>query len=114
MKFTVTERNFSVSGNSPLQGKVAIVTGASSGIGSAIVRALTRNGAKVAMAARRVDRMKDLEHVVKTEGGIAILVKTDVLDRQEVRWSFSNAFFHCRNKTYLCGRASVQGASDPL
>lgn len=40
----------------PLDGKVAIVTGSSSGIGEAIARALAENGAKVALAARRKDR----------------------------------------------------------
>ena len=44
--------------NSPLAGKVAVVTGASSGIGEATARGLTRLGASVVMAARRFDRLK--------------------------------------------------------
>ena len=71
----------------PLSGQVAIVTGASSGIGAAIALHLCRAGAKVALAARRVDKMSELRSAIQAEDGVAICVKTDVTDRKQVqRW----------------------------
>ena len=68
-----------------LQGKVAIVTGASSGIGRAIAETLAANGAKVAMAARRVERLQEIEAGIAAKGGVAICVKVDVVKREDVR-----------------------------
>ncbi|XP_076468299.1 uncharacterized protein LOC143299079 isoform X1 [Babylonia areolata] len=68
----------------PLSDRVAIVTGASSGIGSAIAVCLASSGARVAMAARREDKLHELEKRISDEGGVAISVKTDILDRQQV------------------------------
>lgn len=68
----------------PLEGRVAIVTGASSGIGKATVISLAKAGAKVAMAARRIEPMKEVQDQIILEGGIAIPVKTDVTKRDEV------------------------------
>ena len=67
-----------------LANKVALVTGASSGIGAAIARSLARAGAKVAMAARRVDMLDANRRLIEEQGGVAIAVKCDVTDRQMV------------------------------
>lgn len=64
-----------------LQNKVIVITGASSGIGQATAEALVREGARVMLAARRVDR---LESLVKKLGDQATFHKTDVTDRQQV------------------------------
>ncbi len=69
----------------PLDGRVAIVTGASSGIGAAIATHLARAGAKVAMAARREEKLQEVVRAIEDEGGVAIAVKTDVVNRQDVR-----------------------------
>lgn len=68
----------------PLSDRVAIVTGASSGIGAAIALALASAGARVAMAARREEKLRELEQRISDEGGVAISVKSDVLSRKEV------------------------------
>ncbi|GFG29419.1 hypothetical protein Cfor_02620 [Coptotermes formosanus] len=68
-----------------LDGKVALVTGASSGIGAAIAEHLAGAGAKVALAARRMDRLKELQTKIECQGGIAITVMMDVCDEQQVR-----------------------------
>lgn len=68
-----------------LDGKVAIVTGASSGIGKAIASALARSGAKVALAARRVERLQEMQKDIEKDDGIAIALKTDVTKREEVK-----------------------------
>ena len=67
----------------PLDGKVAIVTGASSGIGAAIARLLAGAGALVAMAARREDRLRTLQGDIEHDGGTAIALKCDVTDRAQ-------------------------------
>ena len=69
----------------PLDGKSAIVTGASSGIGSETVRALARDGANVALAARREDRLEEIADEVEHDHGVETLaVPTDVTDEGAV------------------------------
>ena len=68
----------------PLDGQVAIVTGASSGIGHAVSTHLARAGAKVALAARREDKLQTLKSAIENEGGVAIVVKCDVTNRKDV------------------------------
>ena len=63
-----------------LDGKVAIVTGASSGLGVAFARALAQAGADVALGARRLDRLEDTKAMVEALGRRAITVRTDVAD----------------------------------
>ncbi len=63
-----------------LDGKVAIVTGASSGLGVAFAQALAEAGADVALGARRVDRLADTAALVEAAGRRAITVATDVAD----------------------------------
>jgi NADP-dependent 3-hydroxy acid dehydrogenase YdfG len=65
-----------------LNGAVALVTGASSGIGEATARMLAGRGAVVAMAARRTDRLEALGAEIAGSGGTALPVKLDVSDRE--------------------------------
>ncbi|MFL6174795.1 MAG: SDR family NAD(P)-dependent oxidoreductase, partial [Marmoricola sp.] len=63
-----------------LDGKVAIVTGASSGLGVAFAQALAEAGADVALGARRVERLADTAALVEAAGRRALSVATDVSD----------------------------------
>ena len=66
-----------------LDGTVALVTGASSGIGAATARALAAEGAAVALVARRKDRLDDLAADIGAAGGRALVLETDVTDQQQ-------------------------------
>lgn len=68
-----------------LQGKVALVTGASSGIGEATALALAAQGAYVAAAARRADRLAALIKRIEERGSQAIALAVDVADEAQVR-----------------------------
>ena len=68
-----------------LKGKVAVVTGASSGIGEATARALAERGAAVVVAARNEEKLQFLAREVSAAGGRALAVKTDVTDEASVR-----------------------------
>ncbi|ELZ77618.1 MULTISPECIES: SDR family oxidoreductase [Haloferax] len=63
---------------SELDGKVAIVTGASSGIGSATAKSLASRGASVVVAARREGELEELAATIEDDGGDALVVPTDV------------------------------------
>ena len=68
-----------------LQGKVALVTGASSGIGEATAVALAAEGAAVAIAARRVDRLDALKATLEAAGARVVAVALDVTDEAACR-----------------------------
>ncbi len=66
-----------------LRGTVALVTGASSGIGAATATALAAQGAAVAVAARRRDRLDTLAAEIKDQGGTALVLECDITDQQQ-------------------------------
>ncbi len=66
-----------------LDGQVAIVTGASAGIGEASVRWLAREGARVVMAARRLDRLDAIKREIEAGGGVAAAVAADITSEED-------------------------------
>lgn len=67
-----------------LNGKTAFVTGASSGIGEATALGLAAEGARVAMTARRIDRLNDLADRIHRRGGDAVAIQADVTSEVEI------------------------------
>ena len=71
--------------NENIQGRVIVITGASSGLGEAAARLLAAQGAPVVLGARRQDRIQALARELTAGGGKAIAVTTDVTDRTQVQ-----------------------------
>ncbi|HVL09833.1 MAG TPA: SDR family NAD(P)-dependent oxidoreductase, partial [Burkholderiaceae bacterium] len=67
-----------------LTGRIAVITGASSGMGQATARLLAARGAKVALLARRQDALQKLADEIRKAGGTALAIATDVTDQTAV------------------------------
>jgi NADP-dependent 3-hydroxy acid dehydrogenase YdfG len=68
-----------------IEGKVVIITGASSGLGEAAAHHLADKGASLALAARRTERIEGLAEEITNNGGEALAVTTDVTEREQVQ-----------------------------
>ena len=68
-----------------LEGKVALVTGGGTGVGASIAMALSKAGAKVALAARRVEKLKETEESIIAQGGFAKSFSLDVSSEENVK-----------------------------
>ncbi|MEE0709488.1 MAG: SDR family NAD(P)-dependent oxidoreductase [Gemmiger sp.] len=68
-----------------VQGKVAVVTGASRGIGEAIARAFAANGMKVVLAARSEEQGQKVAEEIVAPGGDAVFVRTDCSDPAQIK-----------------------------
>ncbi len=88
-----------------LDGTVALVTGASSGIGEATAVALAAQGAKVALAARRVDRLQELAARIGTDD--VLVVETDLTDESEARSMVERTVAHFGRLDTLVNNAGV-------
>jgi NAD(P)-dependent dehydrogenase (short-subunit alcohol dehydrogenase family) len=74
-----------------LTGRTALITGASSGLGRRMAKVLAANGAKVALAARRMDRLRALAEEIAAAGGQASAVEMDVTDEASIIAAFDAA-----------------------
>lgn len=74
-----------------LEGRVALITGASSGLGSQFARTLAQAGACVVLAGRRVERLKDLRAEIEGRGGDAHVVQLDVTDVASIKAAVAHA-----------------------
>ena len=74
-----------------LTGEVALVTGASSGLGLRFAEVLAANGAKVALVARRAERLGALQKTIEAAGGKAIAIEADVLDPTAMKRAYDAA-----------------------
>ncbi len=73
------------------EGKIALVTGASSGLGARFARVLAKAGAQVVLASRRVERLKELRAEIEADGGAAHVVELDVTDYASIKSAIAHA-----------------------
>ena len=74
-----------------LTGRVALVTGASGGLGAQFATTLSRAGAAVVLASRRLDKLKDLRAQIEAAGGDAHVVELDVTDHASIKAGVAHA-----------------------
>jgi NAD(P)-dependent dehydrogenase (short-subunit alcohol dehydrogenase family) len=90
-----------------LKGRAALVTGASSGLGTQFARALADNGASVALVARRADRLAALKAEIEGKGGKAVAIEADVTDRAAMLRAFDAAEKAIGTVTALVNNAGI-------
>ncbi len=90
-----------------LSGRVALVTGASSGLGAQAARTLARAGAAVVLAARRTEKLKDLRAQIESEGGDAHITAMDVTDVASIRAAVAHAETEVGSLDILVNNAGV-------
>jgi 3-oxoacyl-[acyl-carrier protein] reductase len=90
-----------------LKGRVALVTGASSGLGVQFAKALADNGAAVALVARRADRLRSLKDEIEGKGGRAVAIEADVTDHAAIARAFDAAEKAFGTVTILVNNAGI-------
>lgn len=90
-----------------LSGRVAFITGASSGLGAQFARTLARAGAAVVLASRRVEKLKDLRAQIEGEGGDAHVTPLDVNDLDSIRAAVAHAETEVGSIDILVNNAGV-------
>lgn len=73
------------------EGKIALITGASSGLGARFAKVLAQAGAQVVLASRRTDRLKELRAEIEADGGAAHVVTLDVTDFASIKSAIAHA-----------------------
>ncbi len=84
-------REFLMAFSMDLSGRVALVTGASGGLGAQFAKTLSRAGAAVVLASRRLDKLKELRAQIEAEGGDAHVVMLDVTDHASIKAGVAHA-----------------------
>lgn len=90
-----------------LRGRVAVITGASSGIGAACAHAFADKGARLVLAARRAERLEALVAQIEAAGGEALAVGTDVTDEDAVAELFERAMARFGRVDVLVNNAGI-------
>jgi 3-oxoacyl-[acyl-carrier protein] reductase len=111
MRFMAGEDRMKASELFDLKGQVALVTGASSGLGERFAQVLAANGADVVLVARRADRLKAVQDRITKAGGRAFAIEADVLDQKAMTHAFYQAEKAFGTVTILVNNAGVAHAT---
>lgn len=95
-----------------LKGKVALITGASSGIGEGVSKSLAAKGVKVGLAARNVSKLKLIEQKIIQDGGEAYSIEMDVTDADSVNYGVEQLKGKFGKIDILINNAGIMPASD--
>ena len=90
-----------------LSGRVAFITGASSGLGAQFARTLAHAGAAVVLASRRIDKLKELRATIDAEGGDAHVIELDVTDYASIKSAVAHAETEVGSIDILVNNAGV-------
>ncbi|HEY0651015.1 SDR family NAD(P)-dependent oxidoreductase [Phenylobacterium sp.] len=93
-----------------LSGQVALVTGASSGLGYRFAKVLASQGAKVAIAARRLDKLEELAEEIRSSGGVALPIEMDATDAGQLIGAVAKAEAELGVVTILVNNAGIPDA----
>ena len=98
----------------PLQDRIALITGASRGIGAAIARGYAEAGAHVVLVARTVGGLEDVDDEIKTAGGNATLVPLDLTETDTIEQMAASIFERWGRLDILVGNAAALGELSPV
>jgi NAD(P)-dependent dehydrogenase (short-subunit alcohol dehydrogenase family) len=96
------------------EGKVALVTGGTTGIGQAAAIAFAQNGAKVVVSGRRTEEGEKTVHLIEQKGGKASFVKTDISNAAEVSSLIANIVETFGSLDYAFNNAGTEGKLAPI
>ena len=99
---------------SDMNGKVALITGASSGIGRSTAEAFAARGARVVLAARRQEELAELTREITARGGQASFVVTDVAVAKDVEKMVAHAIQKFGRLDYAVNNAGIEGKLAPI
>ncbi|GAK97954.1 short-chain dehydrogenase/reductase family oxidoreductase [Nonlabens tegetincola] len=94
-----------------LQGKTAIITGASSGIGEATAKKLAEQGVNVVLCARRTEKLEELKDEITQSGGNALVVTADVTNKEDWNTVIENTQEHFNSIDILFNNAGLMPLS---
>ena len=97
-----------------LEGKVALITGASSGIGAATAKIFARDGASVSLLARTMERGERVASEIQAGGGEAVFLQTDVSQEQDVRSAVEQTVSRFGRLDCAFNNAGIIGEPSPL
>ncbi len=102
-------------GTSPrLAGRIALITGASRGIGAAVARRFAREGAQVVLTARTIGALEEVDDAIRAEGGRATLVPLDLLQHDHIDPMAASLFERFGRLDILVGNAAMLGTLSPV